>query len=210
MYLRADNAGLLYALCFSLMLIAYVPLPSQKKFTTSVKIIHPPILQRMLSATFHTGIADRLWLEGHTQATQTYEQFSQRYYSILTLDPGFISALNYGSTFLASIANRSDLAQQLCDVTIQWLPDMTVPYEQKVSLEMGYGQPPDYYKVAAWVRRVLQDEVEVNQWMQGALMYAHQQTGQGDKIKEDLQWLLAIAKSDYEKTMIERRLEAFL
>lgn len=171
-------------------------------------------LLRALSGPFHTLLADRYWLLSSSLNESSYtsaqQQDSTPFFdamnTIATLDPGYMSSLRYGSTYLASIFRQTDQAHQLIDTALIYTHKNTDLYLLKISQEIGYHSPPRYELINLWIAKVEEIEGEVPAWLGGALLYAKQRELRRELQREDLQWLLENATNEIEIAAIEQRL----
>ncbi len=129
--------------------------------------------------------------------------------TIATLDPGYLSSLRYGSTYLASIYRQPDLAHQLIDTALDYQPDFADLYLLKISQEIGYQAPPRYELLNQWIAEFGVIEGEVPDWLGKSLLYAKQRELRRELEHEDLKWLLDHASNPIEKSTIEARLAEF-
>ncbi len=171
-------------------------------------------LLRALSGPFHTLLADRYWLLSsslnETSYANTQYQDSTPFFeamnTIATLDPGYMSSLRYGSTYLASIFRQTDQAHELIDTALDYTEKNTDLYLLKISQEIGYHSPPRYDLINQWIAEFEEIEGGVPEWLGGALLYAKQRELRRELQHEDLKWLLENATNEIEKAAIEQKM----
>ncbi len=172
------------------------------------------MLLRALSGPFHTLLADRYWIlssslneMGYAEAQKTDSTpFFEAMKTIITLDPGYLSSLRYGSTYLASIFRNTDQAHELIDTSLDYLQENTDLYLLKISLEIGYHSPPRYDRINQWVEAIIAIEGESPDWLGNALLYAKKRELRRELQREDLKWMLQQATNEVEKAAIEKKL----
>lgn len=204
---------ILIATVFFCWIILVAPKPEIKNIDTpafSGKLT----LLRALSGPFHTLLADRYWLLSSSLNESSYtaarQQDSTPFFeamnTIATFDPGYMSSLRYGSTYLASIYRQTDQAHELIDTALIYTEKNTDLYLLKISQEIGYHSPPRYELIRQWIAKFEEIEGEIPDWLGGALLYAKQRELRRELQREDLQWLLENATNEIEKAAIEQRL----
>lgn len=207
----------IYIALFSAMFFIWV---AQTAPSPSIKDIETPAFEgkltllRALSGPFHTLLADRYWLlssslneaSSATAKEQDSRPFFNAMNTIATLDPGYMSSLRYGSTYLASIYRQPDQAHALIDTALSYTKNNSDLYLLKVSQEIGYHYPPRYDLINQWIAEFEKIEGEVPDWLGGSLLYAKRRELRRELQHEDLKWLLDNATNEIERTAIEKKM----
>lgn len=205
-------------ICFCSLLFFYtVSHVAPHARTTNVnptEFTESTLLLRGLSGPFHTLIADRFWLlssslneiPSHQAQHEDSAPFFNAMQTVAILDPGYLSSLRYGSTYLASIYRQVDHAHKLLDAALDHEPKFSDLLLLKISLEMGYHSPPRYALIQRWVNQVETIEGNAPDWLGRAVLYAREREIKHTLQKEDLLWLEQHVKTDSEKKAISEKM----
>eukprot|EP01022_Parablepharisma_sp_SALTPOND_P027301 TRINITY_DN6625_c0_g1_i1.p8 TRINITY_DN6625_c0_g1~~TRINITY_DN6625_c0_g1_i1.p8 ORF type:complete len:206 (-),score=28.05 TRINITY_DN6625_c0_g1_i1:3195-3812(-) len=82
-----------------------------------------PMVYRAVNGAFHTLVADKLWLDANSVSEMSRgssysvdsDEFKAAFKTITVMDPYFFQAINYATTYLATIKNDLDGAVELID-----------------------------------------------------------------------------------------------
>ncbi len=211
--MAGQTSTILIAAIFFFWVAQTAPKPEIKNIDTPA-FTGKLTLLRALSGPFHTLLADRYWLLSgslnETSRANSQEQDSTPFFeamnTIATLDPGYMSSLRYGSTYLASIFRQTDQAHELIDTALDYTKNNTDLYLLKISQEIGYHSPPRYDLINQWIAEFEEIEGSVPDWLGGALLYAKQRELRRELQHEDLKWLLENATNEIEKAAIEQKM----
>lgn len=219
------------ALVVSLFLIFFIyliPRPNKESIIVNDILFAKPLFFRALSNYTHTFIADKLWLlsnsVGEIATGDSYKVDEMEVYrafkTVIIMDPYFFPAINYASTYLASIKNRVDLASDLIksarlfnknDFKLYFLEIiLLLTYEDESKIDDEYiatlakkaALLPDSQKVIG--RLVVKD------WIEDLLIYARDKKGKKRQAIEDLKWLLKNTEDPVKKEEIKKRLQELL
>lgn len=202
-----------FAVVFFIWVAFYAPQPSSKEIETPAFTGKLTML-RAISGPFHALLADRYWLlssslgEVHSEKAKTQDSlpFFNTMNTIVTLDPGYMNSLRYGSTYLASMYRQPDQAHELVNTALRYTPNNSDLYLLKISQEIGYHYPPRYELINQWIVEFEKIEGEVPDWLGGSLLYAKRRELRRELHREDLNWLLQNATNDIERAAIEQKI----
>jgi len=203
----------LSAILFFIWIVQTAPKPDSRNIDPTAFAGRLTML-RALSGPFHTLLADRYWIlssslneMGYAEAQKTDSTpFFEAMKTIITLDPGYLSSLRYGSTYLASIFRNTDQAHELIDTSLNYLEKNADLYLLKINLEIGYHSPPRYDRINQWIEEIIAIEGEIPDWLGNALLYAKKRELHRELQREDLKWMLRQATNEIEKSAIEKKL----
>ena len=182
------------------------------------RFVESPTVFKSITGPFSPLAADWFWLQSahidpsYSNTLKQHKNQSTLYdATALTthLDPLFYSALRYGTTYLSSIKKEVDLSHQLCDIALYYHKDYFYPYSLKITNEMGYHHPYRYDQIVKWVKKAINETVDVPLWFGDILIHARKNLNQQLLIQSDLKWLLEMARSDKEKAVIKLKIKEY-
>lgn len=203
--LAAALAGLLL-----LALAAPAPRPSP---SGELAAFHHPELFRALSGPFHTLLADRLWLLSAGRAERAQgsagvetDRFYQTAEAVILMDPRFFPAVNYASTFLASVRRDVEGANALARLALErGGPDIRL-YRLMVVNHLAYREPVDDNAVAALAKEAAALP-GFTAWFAEAAALARTSRGRTAIAVEELKALEKQARNEKEAAQIRETLE---
>lgn len=215
------KATLLAPLLLALLYFVFNPSAKEQKRESSFLYSNPQISKAVLGS-FSPFVADFAWLEstkigelgrGGSEKVNK-EEMRGAFLTIASLDPSFYHAINYGVSYLATIAKDKKAAYEIIDRALSLHPDEFRLKYLKMVIEVTSETPnKDMIKKLA-VEVFSHPEfngvfgvMKVDDFLIDVLAFAADEKAKKTELKKELEWLLRNTKDKNKKELIASRLK---
>lgn len=203
-----------------LLYVGFSPSAVEQKKESSFLYSNPQISKAALGA-FSPFVADFAWLEstkigelgrGGSDRVKK-EEMRLAFLTVATLDPSFYHAINYGVSYLSTIAKDKKAAYEVIDRALIHRPDEFRLKYLKLLIELT-GDAPDKNMIKKLALEVFSHPefngifgvMKVDDFLIDILAFASDEKAKKEELKKELLWLLKNTREKNKKELIEARL----
>lgn len=214
------KAFLLQLSAFVSLFLIFAPTPKEEKSASSF-IYSNPLISKATLGVMSPFAADFAWLEstkigemgrGGSDSVDKNE-IKTAFVTIASLDPTFFHAINYGATFLSTIAKDKEAAFTVLDGAITQNRDDFRLYYSKLLIELT-SENPDAKTIRELAKIVfLHPEfkgvfgaMKIDDFILELLSFSENEEAKKKHLKEELLWLRKNTKDKNKKALIESKL----
>lgn len=215
------KAALIPPILLAVLYFAFNPSAKEQKRESSLLYSNPQISKAVLG-NFSPFVADFAWLEstkigelgrGGSQNVNK-EEMRSAFLTIASLDPSFYHAINYGVSYLATIAKDKKAAYGIIDRALALYPNEFRLKYLKMVIEVTSDAPDKNMLKGLAVDVFAHPEfngifgvMKVDDFLIDILAFASDEKAKKEELKRELEWLLRNTKDKNKKELIASRLK---
>lgn len=213
--------ALLTPILLAILYFAFDPSAKEQKRESSLLYSNPQISKALLGS-FSPFVADFAWLEstkigelgrGGSEKVNK-EEMRAAFLTIASLDPSFYHAINYGVSYLSTIAKDKKAAFEVIDRALSLHPDEFRLKYLKMVIEVT-SETPDKEMLKKLAMEVFVHPefngvfgvMKADDFLVDILAFASNKEAKNTELKKELEWLLRNTKDKNKKELIAARLK---
>ncbi len=215
------KAALLAPILLAILYFAFNPTAKEQKKESSFLYSNPQISKAAIGS-FSPFVADIAWLESTKigemgrDGSQNVNKDEMRaaFLTIASLDPSFYHAINYGVSYLSTIAKDKNASYQVIDRALSLRPNEFRLKYLKMVIEIT-SEAPDKEMIKSLAMDVFAHPefngtfgvMKVDDFLVDVLAFASDEKAKKTELKKELEWLYKNTKDKNKKELIASRLK---